>query len=202
MRLLVAYVLKTLQTAALVALLGLSVALLGAVAPSLIGMESTVLSSDLAVVAPAPAEKLAQGDVIVFRAPEALDAVETRRVDSLDFDAARQVRLHTDAGELTVGPRAVLGRVVYLLPRVGAVVSFAGQPLGRVLLLVLPCALLFGDWLRQRARTRTRGQRLLEAARRAQRAGYLELAVTAARGVLQLDPHNAEARAIAEGRAA
>ena len=71
----------------------------------------------------------------------------------------------------------------YLLPRVGALVTFAAQPLGRVLLLVLPLVLLAADSARKRLATRSRGQRLLVAARRARAAGYVELAVTAARGV-------------------
>jgi hypothetical protein len=197
MRLSIARVLMVVQAVALAALLGTSCVLLVALAPALIGLESTVLSGDLAVVGPTPADTLAAGDLVVFRAPEAPDAIEYRRIESLEVGTAGQIQLHTAQDQLSVGPKVVLGRVQYMLPRVGALVTFAAQPLGRVVLLVLPSVLLAADSLRKRLATRSRGQRLLDAARRARAAGYVELAVTAARGVLQLDPENAEAQAIA-----
>jgi len=210
--------LAVLQVAAVVLLVGLGAVLLAGVVPGLLGDESFVVSAedmqpalqvgDLAIVHPIGAAAVAVGDVVVYRTPQDPDTAITRRILSVDPDAKvgllnLQTRGDADptAEQINVASGAVLGRVVFSIPRLGLVVQFANQPIGKLLLIGLPGLLLAGDWLRSRVRRRrptpslttgttARIQSLLDSGQRALSAGFPLLAARAAEGVLALDAHN------------
>jgi signal peptidase len=207
-------------SATLAVLCVLSVLLLAATAPTLLGFESFVVKSsemrpllnfgDLAVVAPVKVDKLAIGDVITYRDPNDTDVPITRRIRSLAPDEQGQVAVETtfDANPmpepLSVAPGMTLGRLAFVIPHLGRLVNFASQPIGRLLLLGVPGLLLSVEWLRGRLRRRnapvvaapTQAQRieaLLDGGRRALLAGQAQLAGRAAEAVLVLNPTSTDA---------
>jgi hypothetical protein len=194
-----------LQIIASVLLLGTSVLLLSAVAPSLLGFEALSHKGDLLVVGPVRATELRAGDVIAYRRPESPDSVQVRPVERSERDAAGALNISTtgDPEVLNVAPNLSLGRVAYQLPRVGLLIGMANHPVGKVVLLVCPALLLGADQLRKRlVRTPTelshahRVTRLLDSGHRALRAGHADLALRAAHGVLALDSNNTEAASL------
>jgi signal peptidase I len=207
-----------LQMVAVVIVVVLGCALLAGTLPSLLGDESFVVAQqnmepalqvgDLAVVAPVKAGGLAVGDIITYRTPPELDYAATRRIIFIDTDAesghlSMQTRGDSDptAEQISVTKTTVLGRLVFGIPRLGVLVSFANQTAGKLTLIGLPILLLTADWLRVRARRRrtaagvsleemTRIQSLLDSGHRALSAGFPQLAARAADGILGIDPHN------------
>ncbi|MCX6023269.1 MAG: hypothetical protein NTZ05_16395, partial [Chloroflexi bacterium] len=75
-------------------------------------------------------------------------------------DDLDQIIFHTkgDANEtvdqVQVNPTAVVGRVAYIVPKIGYVVDFARRTEGKMLLFGLPAALLLADWLLSARRRR------------------------------------------------
>jgi len=212
-------VLAAVYVAGLVALCGSIGLLLAATLPGALGYESYVISTstveprvgrgDLGVVAPVPADQLAPGDVILYRTPEDPATVQTRLVTSIAPGPNATLVVQTGSSEpVTVSTHAMLGRLVYALPRLGSLTEFANQPLGRALFFGIPGLLIAIDALRKRLRrpvmasdTRAaeqavdlrRVQALLDTGRRALEAGYPDLALRAAEGALALVPGNAAA---------
>jgi signal peptidase I len=207
-RLLAARAIAVVQIVAVIVVLGLAGALLGGIVPSLIGDESFVVSAremqptlqagDLAVINPTRADTLAAGDVVTYRTPQDPDSVLTRRVLAVSSDSLGRLNLQVrgDAEpiteQVTVMPNAVLGRLQYSLPHLGLVVTFVNQTAGKLLLIGLPALLLLAETLRSRLQRRrpARTEALVAAGRRALRAGYPELALKAANGVLAIDSYN------------
>ena len=197
---------RLVQIAAGVCVLGVFAALLLAVAPTLIGYESFVASNDemqptlragdLAVVQPMRADHLNGGDMITYRMPDAPDALVTRRVVSMTMDDKSQLQLqvtaaaNTDSEPITVQPKAMLGRVVYAVPKIGAVVTLANSWPGKALLVGLPMLLIGVDRLCSRTRRRKRVPALVSLGRRALKAGHPQLALRAAEGALYLNAHS------------
>ncbi len=220
--------LAVLHVSAVIVLVGLAGALLAGILPALLGDESFVVASrnmqpalqvgDLAIVGPVSADRLAPGDVVTYRTPPDLDTAVTRRIISIDPDAATgrlnlQTRGDSDptAEQVTVPRSTMLGRLVYSVPRLGLLAGFVSEPAAKILLIGIPGLVLAADSLRSRWRRRravvalaidntARIQGLLDGGRRALSAGYPELAARAADGALQLDPHN-EAAALLKVRA-
>jgi signal peptidase I len=209
--------LAVLQVSALVVLVGLGCALLAGLLPSLLGDESFVVSNrdmqpalqvgDLAVVGPVNAAAVEVGDIVTYRTPQDPDIAVTRRIVSREVDSIGRLNLGTrgdsdpSTEQVTVAQNAVLGRLVYRVPRLGLLAGFASDVPGKMVLLGLPGLLLAGDWLRSRGRRRrtaagvsmddvTRIQGLLDSGQRALWAGFPQLAARAADGVLMLDPRN------------
>jgi signal peptidase len=218
--------LAVLHVSAVIVLVGLAGALLAGILPALLGDESFVVASrsmqpalqmgDLAIVGPVSADRLAVGDVVTYRTPPDVDTAVTRRIISIEPDAAGRLNLQTRgdsdpaAEQVTVARSTMLGRLVYSVPRLGLLAGFAGEPAGKILLIGLPGLVLAADYLRSRLRRRrqvvavaidntARIQGLLDGGRRALGAGYPELAARAADGALQLDPHNEAAALLKVG---
>jgi signal peptidase len=225
------------QIIAALTLLALVALLVAGTAPSIMGFESFVVYSgsmepaiktgDIAVVGPVKADQLKVGDVITYRTAANPDVVVTHRLVEVQTDAAGHLTFQTkgDANEIQdlvqVDQGALLGRVVYALPRLGYLVDFSKRTEGKLLFIALPGVLLAGDYLRERLRRRdkksgaasqvavsavapdaARVQGLLSGGRRALDAGYLELAKKAADGALEIDARNEEAwilKALASG---
>jgi signal peptidase len=218
-----------LQVLAALALLALVLLLLAGTAPSVMGYESFVVYSgsmepaiktgDIAVVGPVKADQLKVGDVITFRTAANPDVVVTHRLVDLETDNGGHLQFQTkgDANDIVdqvqVDQGALLGRVVYALPRLGYMVDFSKRTEGKMLFIALPGLLLAGDYLRARLRRRDkqaviapvvalsvgpapeagRVLALVAGGRRALEAGYLDLARRAADGALELDARNDEA---------
>ncbi len=210
-------VFAVLQVSAVIALVGLAGALLAAILPMLLGDESFVVVNpemqpalqlgDLAVVGPVNAAAVEVGDIVTYRTPQDPDIAITRRIASREVDATGRLNLGTRGDsdptteQITVAQNAVLGRLVYSVPRLGLLAGFANSINGKLVLLGVPGLLLGVDWLRARARRRhtpaarpiddvTRIQGLLDSGQRALWAGFPQLAARAADGVLVLDPRN------------
>jgi signal peptidase I len=220
--------LAVLQVSAVIVLVGLAGALLAGILPALLGDESFVVANrnmqpalqvgDLAIVGPVGADRLAVGDVVTYRTPPDVDTTVTRRIVSIEPDAATgrlnlQTRGDSDpaAEQVTVARGTILGRLVYSVPRLGLLAGFASEPAGKILLIGIPGLVLAVDFLRSRLRRRrgavavaldtaARIQGLLDGGRRALGAGFPELAARAADGALRLEPHN-EAAALLKVRA-
>lgn len=230
----VARVLGGLQVLAASALLGLIALLLAGTAPSVLGFESfvvlsgsmepAIMTGDVAVVAPTTSSDLRVGDIITYRTPQQPDVIVTHRLISVGRDDQGRSMFETkgDANsvpdQVPVESGAVLGKVVYSLPKVGYLVTFARNTEGKLALIALPGLLLVADYLRSRPGKRgarrqpavppvsahqppvvahqadtPRIRTLLERGRQALEAGYPELATRAADGVLTLDARNEDA---------
>ena len=138
-------------------------ALLAGTAPSVLGYEGLIVTSgsmapailvgDMAVVAPIKPAQMSVGDIITYRSKERPDIIITHRIVEISHDDLGQIIFHTkgDANEtvdqVQVNPTAVVGRVAYIVPKIGYVVDFARSAEGKMLLFGLPAALLLADWL-------------------------------------------------------
>jgi signal peptidase I len=157
-----------LQLAAALALLALVLLLLAGTAPSVLGyesfvvysgsMEPAIMTGDIAVVGPVKAGELKVGDVITFRTAANPDVVVTHRLVQLETDPGGHLMFQNkgDANDIVdqvqVEQGALLGRVVYSLPRLGYMVDFSKRTEGKALFIALPGLLLAGDYLRARLR--------------------------------------------------
>jgi len=155
--------LSVVQVLAAVCLLLLIVALLAGTVPSLFGAESFVVLSgsmeptisvgDLTVVVPVKPQDFQVGDIITYRTTQAPDVLVTHRLIATGTDEQGRLTFETkgDANEVSdqvaVAPGAVLGRVVYSIPKVGYLVDFARRPEGKILLIGIPGLLLVADYL-------------------------------------------------------
>jgi signal peptidase I len=184
-------------------------ALLAGILPSLVGYESFVVPTsqmlpaldvnDLGVVKPVKVSELNVGDVVTYRVPEDPETVIVGRILDIAKDPVGHLQLQVrgDADptthQTTALPAAVLGRIAFSVPRVGLLVAFANGLAGKFALIGVPALLLALDWLRTR-RQRRPGSALIETGWRALGAGYPELALKAADGVLANNAFDAAAR--------
>jgi signal peptidase len=202
----------------------LIVALLAGTLPTLLGYESYVVSSasmepalrvdDIAVVQPFKASELRAGDVITYRTPNQPALIITERLQSVQTDPSRHLSFQTrgDANatpdKVDVEQAAVLGKLVFSIPKLGILIDFSKRTEGHVALLVVPGLLLLLEFIRGRigrgrkafvemqgrpAPDAARILALLEGGQRAMQAGHGQLATRAADGVLQLDPRSQDA---------
>lgn len=205
------------QVASALALLVIIAVLVAGTLPSLFGYESFVVYSgsmepaiavgDLAVVGPVRPDQLMVGDVITYRTPQRPDVVVTHRLVGIAVDDQGRFNFQTkgDANEavdqVLVDQGAVLGRVVYSIPRLGYLVEFSRRAEGKVLLIGIPGLLLALDYLLS-ARRRRRGQvssargeagELVARGRVALRNGAVQPALALFERAISLDPHSDEA---------
>lgn len=108
-------------------------------------MEPTISAGDVVVVNSVPTESIGEGDVITFR--RGRDSVVTHRVIEVqETDGQRSFRTRGDANEDadlgTVQPSSVVGEVMFSIPYLGYVVSFASTKYGLLLLVIVPGFLL------------------------------------------------------------
>ncbi len=205
------------QIAGIAVLVGLSALLAAGTLPGILGYESFVVSTNsmepmiqvgaLAVVSPVKLDRLSVGDIITYRRPVDPDTLVLQRLLYVDAEAAGKVDLQTrgdaepTAEQVSVTPGVTLGRVMYSIPRIGLLVDFLGQPLGKLLLLAAPGVFLAADYLYGRLRRRPaaalqtmqhppRIEALLDYGHRALHSAHPHLALRAAQGVLSLDASN------------
>jgi signal peptidase len=158
------WLLGGLQTVIALGLLLVIVALLAGIAPTFFGYEAVVVLSgsmapalevgDLAVIAPVPVEALRVGDIVSYRSAHLGHVNVTHRLVAIQPGPGGSPRFRTkgDANPVPdpewVQPLAIVGRVAYVVPKIGYVVDFAGQPVGKLLLICIPGLLLALDYLR------------------------------------------------------
>jgi signal peptidase len=170
--------LGTLQVVVILPLLILALGLLAGVVPSLFQYESFVVQSgsmgptlnvgDLAVAAPVRPGDLTVGTIIVYRTAENPGIVVTHRLKAVEVNPDGSLSFHTqgDANDIQdrvlVSEAALIGRVVYSLPKLGYLADFAKRGEGKLLLILLPALLLVLDY-RASARRSTSGNVVSES---------------------------------------
>ena len=110
-------------------------------------MEPTIGTGDVAIVTKVPPRTIAVGDVITYRSASDPDVLTTHRVVGVERTATGLVFLTKGDANEDVDPRPVaasrvVGTVTLVIPLLGHVVVFAQRPIGVVLLLIVPAALL------------------------------------------------------------
>ncbi len=145
-------------------LLLLIVALLAGVVPTFFGYEAVVVLSgsmapalevgDLAVIAPVAPEALRVGDVVSYHSASLDHPHVTNRLVAISAGPDGSLYFQTKGDANTVvdpewlASRAIVGRLAYTVPHIGYLAAFARQPLGQLLLIVIPGLLLALDYLR------------------------------------------------------
>lgn len=111
-------------------------------------MEPAILTGSLVVVKPSSA--YAVGDVITFESRSA-EVPTTHRIVSIEGEGTERVfttkgDANEEADTDTTSLSAVLGKIVIAVPYAGFVLDFARQPMGFLLLIVLPALMIiFGE---------------------------------------------------------
>lgn len=116
-------------------------------------MSPTYEAGDAVVVNEVPPEKIQEGDVITFRAPsgiagqtEGADRITHRVVRVVEKDGELYFRTKGDANEEVdkqlVPAENVVGRVVFGIPYIGYVTTFAGGRTMQLALIIVPAVLL------------------------------------------------------------
>lgn len=114
-------------------------------------MEPALAVGDLAIVAPVPSDQLQVGDIITYRTPQQPDRLVTHRIVAISADSQGRPVFQTkgDANntldQVAVGQSGVLGRVAWVIPRLGYVVAFGWRPEGKLVLFGVPALLLIVD---------------------------------------------------------
>ena len=110
-------------------------------------MSPTIGMGAVVVIQPVNAQNIQEGDVITFRSPENSQRIVTHRVIKVLSEGGR-VSFHTqgDANDVPdlepVPPNLILGRVMFHLPLLGYIVSFARKPVGFLLIIGIPALLI------------------------------------------------------------
>lgn len=126
--------------------------------PALLGLKSMIVVSgsmepaihvgDLAVIKPMTAESVQVGDLLTF-SNFGVPGTTTHRVVAVkEIDGRQYFQTKGDANDSpdpNLAPAdAVFGKVLWIEPRIGYLMSFGGSALGRILIIVLPLALILG----------------------------------------------------------
>lgn len=107
-------------------------------------MEPTYSPGDVIYVTDVPAENIEAGDVITFREGAVGAITTTHRVVEKTQGSSGEPRFITagDANENrdaeTRSPREIVGVVMFSVPLIGYVISFASTSLGTVALIIVP----------------------------------------------------------------
>lgn len=131
-------------------------------------MAPTFSSGDVVIVRSVEPAAVSPGDVITYRSPagSGVDAERiSHRVVGVERDGETTFRTKGDANDgadpYRVSESELVGRVWFVLPQVGYVVSFAGTTAGIVSLVVLPGVLLVTTelWSVYRTAVESEGER-------------------------------------------
>jgi signal peptidase I len=112
-------------------------------------MSPTIHTGDAVVVRPVRPATVRRGDVVTFRDPDGADRLITHRVQAMRTEGGAiefttKGDANTGSEQWTVEAGGSVGRVVLRVPRVGYVLVPSASPLGRILLVAVPAALLAG----------------------------------------------------------
>lgn len=119
-------------------------------------MEPTIHVGDIAVVRKMNPYKLQIGDVATY---STAGGNITHRIVGLDVTPQGPFFLMRGDANLTTDPRAIpaqaiVGKVVYRVPRLGFLVSFVNSTAGRILFIAAPLLLMALLWVRRTIRRR------------------------------------------------
>ena len=117
-------------------------------------MEPTISTGSVAFAQPVPSQELQIGDVIAFNPhPDAVMPTIHRVIKIEDRKGTRYYTTRGDSNngddaEMALPPQSL--QVVGALPVIGYLVFYAAQPIGTVLLVVVPLLLLALLWIKDR----------------------------------------------------
>jgi len=119
-------------------------------------MEPTIHVGDIAVVRKQDPYRFKIGDVVTY---STAGGNITHRIVGMDITPQGPFFLLRGDANLTADPRAIpaqaiVGKVVYRVPRLGFLVSFVNSTAGRVLFIATPLLLLVFLWVRRTIRRR------------------------------------------------
>ena len=115
-------------------------------------MEPAIKIGSLVVIKPASAYR--EGDIVTFGRDTKTDIPTTHRIMASRAESGQLLyQVKGDANEepdqREISQREILGRVILTVPWLGFLLDFARQPLGFILLIVVPALLVIIDELRK-----------------------------------------------------
>jgi signal peptidase len=112
-------------------------------------MSPAIGAGDVVIVKDVQPQQLGEGDVITFRSGgqgAGPGRVTHRVVEVVQQDGERQFRTKGDANEEAdrelVASDDIIGRVMFSIPLLGHLISFAGSDMGIIALVIVPSVLL------------------------------------------------------------
>jgi len=109
-------------------------------------MENTIMTGDIILIK--ALSQYNKNDVVTFK--EADERIVTHRIIKVQDDSDNTVFITKgDANRSidndTVKPEQILGKVMFVIPKIGFLVAFAKSPFGLVVLILIPATLLIVD---------------------------------------------------------
>lgn len=109
-------------------------------------MENTIMTGDIILIK--ALSQYNKNDVVTFK--EISERIVTHRIIDVQDDSDREIFITKgDANRSidndTVKPEQVLGKVMFVVPKIGFLVAFAKSPFGLVVLILIPATLLIVD---------------------------------------------------------
>ena len=109
-------------------------------------MENTIMTGDIILIK--ALSQYNKNDVVTFK--EVSEGIVTHRIIEVQDDSDTEVFITKgDANRSidndTVKPEQVLGKVMFVVPKIGFLVVFAKSPFGLVVLILIPATLLIVD---------------------------------------------------------
>jgi len=109
-------------------------------------MENTIMTGDIILIKALP--QYNKNDVVTFK--EISERIVTHRIIDVQDDSDRKIFITKgDANRSidndTVKPEQILGKVIFVVPKIGFLVAFAKSPFGLVILILIPATLLIVD---------------------------------------------------------
>jgi signal peptidase I len=114
-------------------------------------MQPTIKTGSVSVIKPAQDYKI--GDIITFQSIGEIESVTHRVVDIKTENGQTKYTTKGDANNAPdlkeVPKNRVIGRVLFSIPYLGYVVSFAQKPIGFLLIIIVPALVIVYDEIRK-----------------------------------------------------
>jgi signal peptidase I len=112
-------------------------------------MSPVIETGDVVVTMPVSPLEAHVGDIVTFRDPEGGNKLYTHRVREIERVGPRvefvtRGDANTTKEHWSIPVDGSLGRVAYRVPRLGYVLAWGGEPLGRIALIAIPALFLCG----------------------------------------------------------
>lgn len=122
-------------------------------------MEPNILIGDVVITHKQTAYHV--NDAITFNSPEA-NRIVTHRIVEIKDDSGNQFITKGDANreedEAQITPKNIIGKVIFVIPKLGLLINFSQSTLGLIILIIIPAAGLFFDELVKVASKRQNAQ--------------------------------------------
>ncbi|OGK45013.1 signal peptidase I [Candidatus Roizmanbacteria bacterium RIFCSPLOWO2_01_FULL_38_11] len=117
-------------------------------------MTPSITPNDLTVVRELYMNHYAVGDIISFyNFSEGKETIVTHRIDSLGGNVYVTKGDANDAVDRQiVRPRLIIGKVIMIIPKIGAYIKFLKSNLGTMMLIILPAVFIITTELRKMKR--------------------------------------------------